>query len=64
MLDIDFLKVNQTELISKFKTENSVSKTDFGSLETVFRVVSQFIFQHDRINSLQSIFLHAMSSHF
>jgi len=59
---------NQSEVTSKFKNSKlrirgSVFKTDFGGLGTVFHVVSQFILQHDRINS-QSIFLHAVSLHF
>jgi len=57
MSDISFLKPNLTELTSKFRSQklsfhSLFSKTDFGSLGTVFTLShSQFIFQHDGINS-------------
>ena len=66
--DIGLLKteLNRTDLKIK-KNENPFSmvrfsKTNFGGLGTVLSD-SQFILQHDRINS-QSIFLHAVSLHF
>jgi len=62
MSDIGFLKteLNQADLKSqKPKTQFpqfSFQKTVFGGLGTVFMLShSQFIFQHDRINSLSSL---------
>jgi len=63
--DIGFLKTERNRPKTS-KTKNSVSavrfsKTDFGGLGTVFTLSqSQFILQHDRINS-QRIFLNVMS---
>jgi len=60
ILDVGFLKTKPNRLKNS-KTGNSVSavwfsKTDFGSLGMVFTLShSQFILQHDRINS-HSIF--------
>jgi len=63
--DIHFQKMNRTEPASKFKNRKLSFRRSvlavWGRFFTLFH--SQFILQHDRINS-QSIFLHAVSLHF